>query len=151
MANISVTYTFVNGTTASATEVNTNFTDIINGTSNGTKDFSISALTVAGVATLNGNINLGNASGDDLSITASLASSLAIKTTFSYDVGSATIGLKSIYFGSNDSAAKSTRVIAGVVGSSNTLTLPLTTTTMPTADGAALDYLVTNASGEYAS
>ena len=97
MANISVSNTFSNSTTADASQVNTNFTDIINGTSDGTKDFSISALTVGGTATLNGNVALGNASADDLTITASLASSIPIKTTFSYDVGSATLGLKSIY------------------------------------------------------
>lgn len=47
MAAITVTYTFSNGTTADATQVNTNFTDILNGLSDGTKDISIGALTVA--------------------------------------------------------------------------------------------------------
>src|SRR3990167_8159938 len=97
MANITVTNTFTNSTTADATQVNTNFTDIINGTSDGTKDFSISALTCAGTATLNGAVTLGNASGDDITVTGSLASSIPIKTTNSYDIGSATIGLRSIY------------------------------------------------------
>lgn len=135
MAGPSVTYTFSNSTTADATQVNQNFTDLINGLTDGTKDLSISALTAAGTATLNGNINLGNATGDDLTITASLASSISIKTTFSYDVGSATIGIKSIYFGSNDSAAKSVRLISGAVGTSYTLTLP---TGVPSTDGSAL-------------
>ena len=126
MANVSVTNTFTNGTTADASQVNTNFTDIINGTSDGTKDFSINALTCAGTATLNGNVNIGNASSDDLSITASLASTLAIKTTFSYDIGATAIGLRSLFFGSNDSADKSTKIIAGLVASSNIITLPIT-------------------------
>lgn len=125
MASISVTNTFANSTTADATQVNTNFTDIINGTSDGTKDFSINALTCAGTATLNGNVNLGNASGDDLAITASIASSLAIKTTYSYDLGSSTIGWKSFYLGSSDSAARTTRLIGATVASSWTMTLPI--------------------------
>lgn len=54
MAAITVTYTFSNGTTADATQVNTNFTDILNGLSDGTKDISIGALTVATTATLTG-------------------------------------------------------------------------------------------------
>ena len=73
MANVSVSYTFSNSTTADATQVNQNFTDIINGTSDGTKDFSISALTCAGNVTFNGNTTIGNASSDDLTVTASLA------------------------------------------------------------------------------
>jgi hypothetical protein len=125
MAGPSVTNTFSNSTTADATQVNTNFTDLINGATDGTKDYSINALTVAGTATLNGNVTLGNASGDDITHTGSLASSLPVKTTFSYDLGSSTIGWKSIYFGSNDSAARTVRVIAGVLAASYTLTLPV--------------------------
>lgn len=140
MANISVTNTFSNSTTADATQVNQNFSDIINGTSDGTKDFSISALTVGGTLTANGNVNIGNASSDDLTVTASLASSLAIKTTFSYDIGSATLGLRYAFFGSNDSAAKSVKVAAGVVGTSYTLTLPTTA-------GSAGQATVTDGSG----
>lgn len=140
MANISVTYSFTNGTTADASQVNQNFTDIINGTSDGTKDFSISALTVAGTATLNGNINLGNASSDDITVTASLASSIPIKTTFSYDLGSATLGLRDIYLGSADSAARTTKIRGATVASSYTFTLP-------TTGGTSGYFLTTNGSG----
>jgi hypothetical protein len=122
MASISVSNTFSNGTTADASQINTNFTDIINGTSDGTKDFSISALTVGGTLTANGNVNLGNASGDDLSITASLASSLAIKTTATYNVGSSTLGLLSVYLGNS---TFTTRILSGA-SSSWSLTLPAT-------------------------
>lgn len=69
MAFISVSNTFSNGTTADATQVNTNFSDIIAGLSDGTKDISISALTVAGTATLNGNMVFGNAAGDTITVT----------------------------------------------------------------------------------
>jgi hypothetical protein len=139
MANPAVTYTFANSTVADATQVNQNFTDLINGMTDGTKDFSISALTCAGTATLNGNVNLGNASGDDLTITASLASTISIKTTNSYDIGSATLGLRSIYFGSSGGAF-STRVIGGAAASSYTLTLP-------TTGGTIGQFPVTNGSG----
>lgn len=127
MANISVTYSFTNGTAADSTQVNTNFTDIINGTSDGTKDFAINALSCAGAVTLNNNTTIGNASSDDLTITASLASSIPIKTTRSYDIGSADLGLRILYLGMN-----STHTIALCGPSSGasadyTLTLPAVT------------------------
>lgn len=123
MANVSVTYTFSNSTTADATQVNQNFTDVINGTSDGTKDFSISALTCAGNVAFNGNTTIGNASGDDLTITASLASTIAIKTTNSYNIGSVTKGLQYIYFGSS-SGSNTTRVVGSAVSSDVQLILP---------------------------
>lgn len=141
MANVSVTHTFTNSTTADATQVNTNFTDIINGTSDGSKDFSISALTCAGNFTANGTTNtLGSASNDDLVINASLASSVAIKTTFSYDVGAATLGLRYLFLGSSDSAARSTKLAGATVASSYTFTLP-------TTGGTANYLLATDGSG----
>ena len=45
MASPSVTYSFTNGTSADATQVNQNFTDIINAMTDGSKTFSIDALT----------------------------------------------------------------------------------------------------------
>lgn len=141
MANITVTYTFANSTTADATQVNQNFTDILNGTSDGTKDFSIANLTVAGTFTENGTVNLGNASSDDITITGSLGGSIPIKTTNTYDIGSATIGLRSIYLADAGSAARSTRILGGTVAASWTLTLP----TAVGAIGKAL--FTTDASG----
>lgn len=91
MANISVTYSFSNGSTADATEVNTNFQDIIDGTSDGSKDFSISALTCAGNATFNANTTIGNATSDDLTITARVASDVIPKTDGSLDLGSSSL------------------------------------------------------------
>lgn len=102
MAAPSLTYTLTNGTTADASQVMQNFNDLLNGITDGTKDLSISALTCAGTATLNGNVAIGNASGDDLTITASLASSIPIKTTNSYDIGSADFGLRAIFMGTSD-------------------------------------------------
>lgn len=104
MAAPAVTYTFSNSTTADASQVNQNFTDIINGVSDGTKDLSISALTCAGNVTFNGNTTIGNNSADDLTVTASLASTVSIKTTNSYNVGSSTKGLQYIYLGQGGGA-----------------------------------------------
>lgn len=140
----SVTYVFANSTTADATQVNTNFNDLIAGMTDGTKDFSINALTVAGVATLNGNITLGNASSDDLTVTASLASNLSVKTTNTYDFGSSTIAMRSMYFASADGAARTTRIIGATIGASYTLTLP---TAVPSQ---TKQFMVSDASGNLA-
>jgi hypothetical protein len=138
MAGPSVTNTFSNSTTADATQVNTNFTDLINGATDGTKDYSINALTVAGAANLNGNVTLGNAAGDDITITGSLASSIPIKTTNSYDLGSSTLGLRSLYFGANSQTTK----IIGSGSMSATWTL-----TLPVSAGSAGRPMVTDGSG----
>ena len=70
MANPTVTYTFVNGNVADASQVNQNFTDIINALTDGTKSINIDAITAAGTATFNGNTVIGNASGDTSTVTA---------------------------------------------------------------------------------
>ena len=98
MAYPSVTYTFTNGTTISATEVNQNFTDLINGASDGTKDYNINALTVAGTANLNGAVNLGNATSDDITFIGYVASAITPKTDDTYDLGTAALAWKDAYF-----------------------------------------------------
>ena len=138
MAAPSVTYTFSNSTTADATQVNQNFTDIINGLSDGTKDLSINALTLAGNLSVSGNTTIGNASGDDLTVTASLASSIPITTTNSYDIGSSTLGLRALYFGANSQTVN----IKGSASMSATWTL-----TLPVSAGSANQLLRTNGSG----
>lgn len=125
MAAIAITYTFTNATTADATQVNQNFTDIINGLSDGTKDISVNAGTFAGNVSISGNTTIGNASSDDLTVTASLASSIPIKTTNSYDLGATSLTFRTGYFG--------TSVISPVVTAVTSVTSPLiiggTTTT----------------------
>jgi hypothetical protein len=98
MAYPSVTYTFTNGTTASATEVNQNFTDLINGLSDGTKDISISALTVAGTASLNGAVNIGNATSDDIAVNGYITTALIPKADDSYDLGTSALAWQDAYF-----------------------------------------------------
>jgi hypothetical protein len=133
MAAPSYTYTLTNGTTADASQVMQNFTDILNGVTDGTKDLSISALTVAGTATLNGNVNLGNASGDDLVITASLASNLVPKTENTYNLGSAAIGFAGIYLGTGD--GDTARIVSAALAADRTYTLP--------DAGGAADFVMT--------
>lgn len=139
MAAPTLTYTLTNGTTADASQVMQNFNDLLNGITDGTKDLTINALTCNGAATLNGNVTLGNGSVDDVTFSGSIASSIPIKTTFSYDFGTSTIGLKSIYLGDAGSAARTTRIIGGSISSSYTLTLPAdagTNTFMPESNGS---------------
>jgi len=121
--------------------LNTNFTDLINGASDGTKDYTISALTVGGTATLNGNVVLGNASSDTLTITAVLSSSIALGTTWTYEIGTTAVGLKSLWLGSADSAAFGVRLIGGTMGASWTFTMP---TAVP---ANANSKLISNTSG----
>jgi hypothetical protein len=98
MAYPSVTYSFTNGTTISATEVNQNFTDLINGLSDGTKDLNISALTASGTTNLNGAVNLGNATSDDVTVTGYVAATVNPKTANSFDLGGSSQTWRSGYF-----------------------------------------------------
>lgn len=124
MPSPTVTYTFTNSTVADADEVNTNFTDLINSLSDGTKDLSIAALTAAGAATFNGNVTLGNASSDDITFTGSIASTIPIKTTNTYNIGSSTLGLAGIYLGNAGGSTTIRLVSAASVSSSATYTIP---------------------------
>ena len=97
MAAPSVTYTFSNLSTADATEVNQNFTDVINGITDGTKDLTINFLTVNGAASFNGNVTLGNATGDDVTVTGRVASDVIPKTAANNTLGNATLTWQSLY------------------------------------------------------
>lgn len=123
MPSPAVTYTFSNSTTADATQVNQNFTDIINGVTDGTKDLSVNAVTANGNLSVSGNTTLGNASSDDVTVTGSLASSIPIKTNNSYDIGSSTLGLRALYLASS-SGAFTAKIQGPAIGASITLTLP---------------------------
>jgi hypothetical protein len=57
MTNPSVTYSFSNGVAADATQVNTNFQDLINGMTDGTKAFNIAAFTCTAI-TCSGAVDL---------------------------------------------------------------------------------------------
>lgn len=96
MAAPSYTYTLANSTTADADEVMQNFNDILNGVSDGSKDLSINALTVAGAASFNGAVTLGNATGDDLTATGRWAADMDPKTAATYALGSSSLPWQSI-------------------------------------------------------
>jgi hypothetical protein len=93
----SVTNSFANGTTADATAVNQNFSDLISAMTDGSKSFSIDALTCAGAATFNGAVSLGNATGDDITVTGYIASDIIPKTDNSFDLGSSSKQFAEIY------------------------------------------------------
>lgn len=134
-----VTNTFTNFTTADPSQVNQNFTDILNALTDGTKDFSISAFTCTGNVSFQGNVILGNASGDDISVTGSLASSIPIKNNNSFSIGSSTLGLSGIYLGAPSS--RTTKLMAHQsLGASNTLTFP-------NGNGNASELLSTDGAG----
>src|SRR3990167_1456798 len=119
----SVTYTFSNGATVVHSEHNQNFTDIINGLTDGTKDLTMFAGTFQSNLTVNGNSTLGSASNDDLTVNASLASTIPIKTNNTYDIGAATLAFAGIYLGAPSS--RSTRITANQsLAASHTLVLP---------------------------
>jgi hypothetical protein len=98
MAYPSVTYTFTNGTVASGPNVSTNFSDLVAALSDGSKDISVNALTAAGTATFNGAVTLGNATGDDITVTGYVASALIPKTDDTYDLGTAALAWQDAYF-----------------------------------------------------
>lgn len=125
MAAPSVTYTFTNATTADATQVNQNFTDIINGITDGTKTLTMGALVVStgGATTLGGAVTLGNSSSNDLTFNGSIASTIPIKTNATYNIGSATLGLLGIYLGG--ASTKTVRLLSPAVTNTWTLTLPV--------------------------
>jgi hypothetical protein len=72
MAAIAVTNTFVSSTPILASAVNQNFTDIVNGLSDGTKDLTVLSLT-ATTLTINGNTTLGDASSDTITVNGTMA------------------------------------------------------------------------------
>lgn len=138
MAYIAVTYSFSNGTTSDATQVNSNFTDIINGLSDGTKDLNMNAATFAGNVTMNGNTVLGNAAGDTISPGGTFIASLIPNANSTYDLGSTTLGWNALYFFSNTKYLKVTS--SGSMSANWTFTFPTTAGT----DGY---FLKTNGSG----
>jgi len=97
MANPDVTYTFANSTTADATEVNTNFTDLINSLTDGTKSLTIDALTAGGAAAFSGNVTLGNATTDTITFTGYVSSNIIPSADASYTLANATNSWISLY------------------------------------------------------
>lgn len=123
MAFPSVTYTFTNSTTADATQVNQNFTDMINGLSDGTKNLNMSAATFASTLTANGAVILGASSSNNLTINASLNSSILLTTNVAFDIGGTSFGLRALYFGNG--STNTLKILSGTLTGSWTWTLPV--------------------------
>lgn len=134
----SLTYTLSNNTTADASQVMQNFNDLLNGITDGTKDLSINALTLAGALTANGNVTLGNSSSDTLTVTASLASNLVPSADGTYSLGSATIGYANLYLSGNSNQV-TVKASASTSGD--------WTFTLPVSGGTNNYLLTTNGSG----
>lgn len=136
MANPAVTYIFVNGTAADATQVNTNFNDIINGLTDATKDLTVFAFTAASNVSFEANVALGNSSVDDIVFNGSLESTIPVGTNNSYDIGSSSLGLAGVYLGA--AGGFTTRLVAQATAS-YTLSLPPTAGTsgyLPSNNGS---------------
>lgn len=91
MAFPSVTYNFENGSPSDGDQVDTNFNDLINGFSDGTKDMNMAAGTFGGNLTANGNVALGNGATDEINTTGRWVSDLLPLTTDTYDLGSSSL------------------------------------------------------------
>lgn len=104
MAFPSVTYTFTTATTADPSQINTNFNNIINGLSDGSKDLNIytcnvnGGMTVAGTATHTGAVTvsdvatiniLGNGSASDVTISSGSVTPSATNTVVNGEAGAA--------------------------------------------------------------
>ena len=118
MAIPALTYTITNGNTSDASQVMQNFNDLLNGVTDGTKSLTIDALTT------NGSVTLGNGITKTVTINGVVSSNVLFGTTYTYSLGSSTVGLRGMYLGSADSAARTTRIQGATVASSWDLTLP---------------------------
>lgn len=134
MAAPSLTYTLTNGNTADASQVMQNLNDILNGITDGTKDLTFDTLVT------NGSTTLGSSAVDDITLNGSIATTLGIKTTTSYDIGSTSIGLRAIYLGDAGSAARCTKLLGATISAGWTFTFP-------TGAGTLGMSLMTNGSG----
>lgn len=124
MAFPSYTYTLANGTTADASQVMQNFNDILAGISDGSKNINVNAITAAGATTLNGAVALGASTSNLITFLGALNSSIPISANNSFDIGSTTLGLASIYLGAPSS--RTTRVTSNQsLGASYTIVLPI--------------------------
>ena len=91
---------------------------------------SFTTLTASGATTLNGAVTLGDASGDDVTITGRLAGHIVPKTNDTYDLGTSSLRWRTAYL------AASTLDLGGATISSDgtgTITIAATGATLPAA------------------
>jgi len=111
-----VTYTFSNSTTADATQVNQNFTDIINGLSDTTKNISVSAGTFAGTVNAQGNMTIGASSSNTLTLNSKVTGSIVFTSAATYGITGTT---------TNDNAASGNvgEYVSSIIGSGSSVTM----------------------------
>lgn len=126
MALPSVTYTFTNGTSADATQVNTNFNDLVEAMTDSSADFTVGSLVVSGAVSLTGNtVTVGNATSDVLALTSRITGDLTPTASATYSIGSSSLGWTGLYMGAN---GQTLRIIPSAsLSSTYTVTLPATT------------------------
>ena len=69
--------------------------------SGGAVPIAATTLTASGATTLNGDVTLGDASGDDVTITGRLAGHLVPKTNDTYDLGTSSLRWRTAYLGAS--------------------------------------------------
>jgi len=137
MAYIAVTYTFVNGSTADATEVNTNFTDVTDGLSNGTEDINVADLECNSI-TCSGAVTVGTTLGVTGAVT--LASTLGVTgaTTLSSTLSVANTAVVDSLQVTTAATIGTTLDVGGVItGAATGVVDSLQVTTAATIGGAA--------------
>jgi hypothetical protein len=91
MAFPSVTYSFSNGTAADADQVNQNFTDLINGMSDGLKDLNVFALTSNSTGNFKGNNTFGASSSNTITMNGRLITDFVPSSTNTRDLGTSSL------------------------------------------------------------
>lgn len=101
MASPSVTYSFINGQTSDGPQVSQNFTDLIAGITDGTKDLAINALTLNGALIAKGTVQLGDSNSDTIDTQAYFINNLIPSTTNTRDIGTSSLKWKDLYLAGN--------------------------------------------------
>lgn len=97
MAYISVTNQFVASAVANAAQVNQNYSDIVNGLKDGTKDLQISSAIVNSKLTAKGDVVIGTDLTNSFAVNGRLSSDLVPASSSTYSLGSSTFTFKTIY------------------------------------------------------
>jgi hypothetical protein len=154
MANISVTYTFVNGATSDAPSVNQNFTDIINGTSDGTKAITVDSVTATSVSASSARFSsitgptLTGVSFDASTNTLTNVANASISNTAAIAVSKIATGTAGYLLGANPGATSNEfkQVTAGSSGSDFTVTMTTGAFTINLPDAGSSSRGLVNAS-----
>jgi fibronectin-binding autotransporter adhesin len=139
MALPSVSYTFSNGTTSSATQVNQNFTDLINALTNTTKSLSIDALTCAGAVSFGTTLAVTGAAtlSSTLALTGAATLSSTLAVTGNTTVGG-TFGVTGATTLSSTLAVTGATTLSSTLGVTGIASFNNTTNSTSSSDGAVI-------------